>query len=438
MMPPESMPKHINSLVTRGIRAWRERGLKALVQRILWKTGRWVFAPKLDSAPERPLDSVRLRLQATALRVWKDLPVESFAPEKRLVAIIAAYPDAAEKIVLAPSIGWSTSLFQRPQQLARALAGRNCLVFYAELFNPQMKHGFHQLGERLYDCNVPADCFRVMSRPVVIAHTYNRYYLSNFQSPQVVYDYLDDLQVHAGDPHRVRQDHDELAKSADVVLATSEPLLEQLSQLRSDAILCPNGVDYAHFHSEAPASLPLPNDMIPLSKSSNPIVVYYGALARWFDYELVRSVAQKRPDLCIVLIGNDYDGSLPASKLLTLPNVHWLGVRPYEQLPSYLRHCDVAMIPFRLTAITHATSPIKLFEYFAAGKPVVTTRMRECLRYPGVLAANDPGEFCSRLDEALKLRDDSTYLEVIDRVARENTWDARADQILDALRTNHG
>jgi glycosyltransferase involved in cell wall biosynthesis len=436
-MLPESSPKPTDSLLVRGIRAWRVRGFSALVQRTKWKTGRWLFAPQPNSEPGHPHDRVRLGLQTTVLAVWKDLPVDSFAPEKRLAAIVAAHPDAAANIVFAPSIGWSTNLFQRPQQLARALANQNCLVFYAELFNPQLETGIHQLGEQLYDCNVPADCFRVLAKPAVVAHTYNRYYLSNFQSPLVIYDYLDDLQVHAGDPRQVTQDHIELTRSADIVLATSESLLEQVSPLRADAILCPNGVDYEYFHQDAAASLPMPRDLTLMFEQGKPIVLYYGALARWFDYELLYSAAQMRPELSFVLIGNDYDGSLPASAVLALPNVHWLGIRPYAQLPAYLRYCAVTMIPFKLTSITHATSPIKLFEYFAAGKPVVTTRMRECLRYPGVLAADGPGEFSSQLDQALRLRDDSSYLEMIDRVAIENTWEARAHQILGALRAKY-
>src|SRR5205823_3980007 len=99
----------------------------------------------------------------------------------------------------------------------------------------------------------------------------------------------------------------------------------------------------------------------------------------------------------------------------------------------YLRHFDVATIPFVLNDITHATSPLKLFEYMAGHKPVVITAMHESMRYPGVLVANDAGTFAARLDEALRLGRDAGYRERIDRVARANTWDCRARQLLEAL-----
>ena len=163
------------------------------------------------------------------------------------------------------------------------------------------------------------------------------------------------------------------------------------------------------------------------------MIGYYGALARWFDYPLVEAVATSRPDLVFILIGLDYDGSLKASGLLNLPNVHWLGLRNYSDLPRYLHSFDVAMIPFELNTITHATSPLKLFEYLAGGKPVVVTPMQESLRYEGVLVASNPGEFSRQLDRALELRSSPDYLALIDRVARENTWEVRARHILEAL-----
>jgi glycosyltransferase involved in cell wall biosynthesis len=163
------------------------------------------------------------------------------------------------------------------------------------------------------------------------------------------------------------------------------------------------------------------------------VIGYYGALARWFDYNLLKSVACLRPDLSFVLIGPYYDSTLKSSSLLELPNLFYLGVKPYAQIPAYLRCFDVAMIPFQLNDITHATSPLKLFEYMAGGKPVVVTPMRESLRYPGVLSGKDPAEFAAQLDLALQLRNDSKYIAALDEVARQNTWDARARQLLQAL-----
>ena len=143
-------------------------------------------------------------------------------------------------------------------------------------------------------------------------------------------------------------------------------------------------------------------------------------------------LARQREDLSFVVMGPDYDGTMHPS-FLDLPNLDWLGVKPYEALPGYLAYFDVAMIPFLLNEITHATSPLKLFEYMAGGKPVVVTPMHESTRYDGVLVADTPSAFSERIDQALRLRDDATYLHQIDQMALNSTWQARAEQILSVL-----
>ena len=91
------------------------------------------------------------------------------------------------------------------------------------------------------------------------------------------------------------------------------------------------------------------------------------------------------------------------------------------------------MLPFVLNPITHAVSPLKLFEYLAAGKPVVSTPLVEVSRYPVVLLAQDPQAFALALDHGLALRDDAAYMEAIEQTVRDNTWDARAKEVLAAL-----
>ena len=217
-------------------------------------------------------------------------------------------------------------------------------------------------------------------------------------------------------------------------MATADRLYRDALTARPDCKWCPNGVDYEHFARarDRKAGLP-PQAMAPVLAAGKPIIGYCGALARWFDYDLVGAVAAQRQDLAFVLIGPDYDHTLVGSGLYRLPNVTWLGPRPYSDLPQFLRYFDAAMIPFRLNPITHATSPLKLFEYMASGKPAVITPMQESMRYRAVLVGRNVAEFSARLDEALALAKDPAYLAAIDQVARENTWDARALTILEAL-----
>jgi len=349
--------------------------------------------------------------------------------------ILQQHGSSATVILFPPSLDWQTQLFQRPQHLALALARQGALVFYFQPPNVKSVENFQPIEKGLYLCNFPAEALGGLNKPYLYLLTWNRTYADVFQSPRIIYDYVDEIDVFAGHPRKLRREHEALLQRAELVMATARRLYEQALPLRPDTLLCPNGVDYEIFahYRQLPFIQP-PADLTPILERKKPVIGYYGALATWFDYSLLRKVAAHRSDLTFVLVGPDYDGTLPPD-LLNLPNVEWLGVKPYEQIPIYLHFFDVATIPFKVNDVTHAVSPLKLFEYMAGGKPVVVTPMRESAGYPGVLIASSPEEFSAQLDKALELREDQAYLSTIDTVARENTWAVRAQQILKALRS---
>jgi glycosyltransferase involved in cell wall biosynthesis len=224
--------------------------------------------------------------------------------------------------------------------------------------------------------------------------------------------------------------YEDAISEAEVVAASALDLHAQLLVRRPDAVLCPNGVDYRHFAGFG--SPELPEAMGPALAAGNPVIGYYGALAEWIDYELLLHAATALPDHSFVFIGPDYDGSMKEASVFSLPNVWWLGVRKYEDLPAYLHHFDVATIPFKVNEVTHSVSPIKLFEYMAGGRPVVTTALRECARYPAVLVAEDAGDWVAKLGDAEKLRLDPEHQALLRRAARANTWDQRVGTLIEA------
>ncbi len=120
-------------------------------------------------------------------------------------------------------------------------------------------------------------------------------------------------------------------------------------------------------------------------------------------------------------------------ELAGLANVTWLEARPYAELPDYLAWVDAGIIPFRPSAVTHATSPIKLFEYMAAGIPPVITPMDESVRHPQAIVADTPEAWSNALDRALARGRDKAFRAEIDHVARMNTWEMRAEKVLTAL-----
>jgi glycosyltransferase involved in cell wall biosynthesis len=337
-------------------------------------------------------------------------------------------------ILFPPGLGWVIQLFQRPQQLALALARQGALVFYLEPVHPSSSKGFHRKEENLYLCHLPLETFRILERVYVHVMTWNAGAVNRFNHPQVIYDYVDDLDAFEGNRSRLERNHRQMLVQARLVLATAKRLFQEVQAARPDSLWVPNGVDYAHFAPLKQAgSRPVPGDLAPILAQGKPVIGYHGALARWFDFELVEVLAQKRQDLNFVLIGPDIDRSMRDSGLLKVQNIHWLGVKTYQELPGYVSRFDAAVIPFKLNEITHSTSPIKLYEYLAAGKPVVITPMQESMRLEAALPAQGVDEFSRQLDRALQLSGDASYLNHLEQVAQENTWDQRARQILEAL-----
>jgi glycosyltransferase involved in cell wall biosynthesis/SAM-dependent methyltransferase len=337
-------------------------------------------------------------------------------------------------VIYPPFIDWNW-MRQRPHQLMAQFAAAGYLsLFCSPKVRSDMFRGFKRLDERLYLCD-SLDSLCDLPNPVLLTSWTGHWQtIKRFRSPLVIYDYLDDLSVSSKDgvpDERKLELHRKLATRSEIVLATARRLYEEMRGLRRDVLYCPNGADYDHFHLTSP--LPAPSDMAEVVESGKPIIGYYGALARWFDYALLAEAARVYHNFEFVLIGPNFDRTLMRQPLAKLPNVHWLGQKPYEELPAYLHYFSAATIPFVINDITKATSPVKLFEYMAGGKPIVTTDMPECREYPCVMVARNAPEYVAMLDEAVCRGSWESHRQALDREAKSNTWDVRARQILDQV-----
>lgn len=356
--------------------------------------------------------------------------------EESLRAIIAEHDGAPHFVVCAPGIAWDVDLFQRPQQMARAFARLGLPVLYQlEKPPPDGFIGYRPQEPGVYVGYLPeadADVAGLVPRPLLLTYVYNFPWGTHLTDPVTVYEHIDNLEVfeHVFDRSLLSRWHERALAEADVVVASATELLADVAPARPDALLVPNGVDVSHFRRPAAA---VPDDLRSVREEAGILVGYYGALAEWFDYDLVAGLAERRPDVRTVLIGPDYDGSLGRSGLLGRDTVRWLGPRPYTRLPDYLASFDVATIPFRVSPTTHAVSPLKLFEYMAGGKPVVTTPLRECVRYRPVIVADGVDGFSRAIDTAMTLGADPAYRALLGDSATANDWAARARAILDAV-----
>jgi hypothetical protein len=358
-------------------------------------------------------------------------------------------PRGPAPIVVLPSVDWDITLFQRPQQLARALAAEGRPVVYwlpNQIAGPR---GVMEVAERvLLVDDLPAIAALLGRRDdggaaalMVSSTAGEEPTLERVRAlasrARLVYDFIDEAHedVYAiSEATRAR--HAALLVEADLVAVTADRLAEQVRAVRPagrPVLDSPNAADVAHFARPSTRwARPLPRALRRLG--DRPVAGYYGALARWVDWELLDALAAARPELVIVLIGADYDGALAASGLVARrPNVLALGPRRYVELPAYLHRFDVAMVPFVKSELTDATSPIKLFEYLAAEKPVVTTDLRECRKIAAVRAASSTEEFVRLVDDALVHREDPAERAARRAAADAHGWQRRARELAAAI-----
>jgi len=341
-------------------------------------------------------------------------------------------------IIYPPTIDWEMPLFQRPQQLALAFANEDYLFFYCTAnLNKDNVHGFKKVQDNLYVTN-QVDVLREIKDSILfISWPINRYFVERFPGSKLIYDYIDELDVFdaAGFTEKeMIESHKFLVSNADLVVCTADKLLEDVQILNpKKAILSPNAVDIDHFKNISNESIP--EDLKKIINFKKPIIGYYGAIAEWFDYKLLEEIAKKRSEYEFLMIGPlDYDKTLKQNKhLFKIKNIHFVGPKKYTELPTYLSKFSVAIIPFVINGITESTSPVKLFEYMAGGKPIVTTDMRECRKYKSVFIAKNADEFVELLDQAIKKDDDKAYKKILDYEASDNTWASRANQIIENI-----
>ncbi len=229
------------------------------------------------------------------------------------------------------------------------------------------------------------------------------------------------------DPDRIRKAERAFMDRADVVVTTSEPLWEAKRKHRPDALLVRHGVDYEHFASAWRTRLPRPDD---LAEVTQPILGFFGLIHHWIDCSLIARVARLRPQYSFVLIG---DCRIDVSELASLENVHLLGRRPYADLPAYCASFAAGLLPFVRSAMTRNINPIKMYEYLAAGLPVVSTSLPEAARYTGPVTIADTAEDFALVCDNVVAADHPLRRESISAVVSHETWISKTEELSNAI-----
>ncbi len=268
---------------------------------------------------------------------------------------------------------------------------------------------------------------------IYTSHPLHAFALDAFPSRALSgYDWTDDWTkfelIPLADRGEYERLNEHLPRQVDVVLAVSRELYERARRLNANVCWLPNATSL-HDMLDQPAA----PDAI-LDAIDRPRLGYVGHIGDRIDFALLRAIAERRPDWSIVMIGPVWSNRLAEAEALgRLPNVHFVGPRPYAALPGVIGRLDACLIPHTLDALTASMDPIKLYDYLATGKPIVTTPVAGVDRFADAIYVADSSEaFVAQIDAALNETGEARS-EQRRAYGRENSWSARAGQMWEQL-----
>lgn len=238
---------------------------------------------------------------------------------------------------------------------------------------------------------------------------------------KIVYDSMDELSAFRFAPPQLLQLEDQLFTKADVVFTGGHSLYKAKKHRHHNIHAMPSSIDKAHFR-QARTILKEPEDQ---KSISFPRLGFFGVVDERFDIELLREVSSQRPDWQFVIIGPVV--KIDPADLPQADNIHYLGSKTYSELPQYIAHWDIALILFALNESTEFISPTKTPEYLAAGKPVISTAIKDVVQPYGnaglVQIISDAESFVSAAEKIFADTEKDHWLRTVDHFLEDNSWD---------------
>ena len=346
-------------------------------------------------------------------------------------------------------------VFQRPQHLLTRCA-RDRRVFFIE--EPVFSNGSMRLDVREADSgvhvvvpNLPEGLrseiainavMKEMTRQLFLDHDINEYvfwyytpmalnFTDHFNPLASVYDCMDELSAFKGAHSRISTLEKELFQNVDLVFTGGQSLYEAKRDQHPAVYAFPSSIDASHF-GKARKTVVDPEDQASIP---HPRLGFFGVIDERFDIELLDQVAVKRPDWQFIMIGPVV--KIDPETLPKHPNIHYLGAKKYNELPEYLAGWDIALLLFARNESTRFISPTKTPEYLAAGKPVISTSIRDVVRPYGELKlveiADRPDEFIHAAEKIMSRSDHSEWLSRVDAFLKNISWDKTWTQISDLI-----
>ena len=255
--------------------------------------------------------------------------------------------------------------------------------------------------------------------------------LDSLKYDTIVYDCMDELSLFKGAPEKLIEQEKYLVANADVIFTGGKSLFESKEKMHDNVHCFPSSVDEEHF-AKALNGIAIPEDIAHLP---SPIVGYFGVIDERLDLALLNETALLKPDVTFVMIGplakiGEHD--LPRQQ-----NIHYLGMKSYEELPAYLKAFSVAMMPFALNDATKYISPTKTLEYMAAGRPIISTAIKDVVRdYKNCVKIVATAEdFAAAIDTTLMDAPDVFIKHDYAEILKNTSWDVTAAKMKELIKT---
>ena len=347
-------------------------------------------------------------------------------------------------------------VYQRPQHLLTRCA-RDRRVFFIE--EPIYGNGSMRLDVREADGGVYVvvpqlpdglrseiainAVMKEMTRQLFFEHSIDEYvfwyytplalkFTDHFNPVASIYDCMDELSAFKGADSQLPSFEKQLFRCVDLVFTGGQSLYEAKCNQHGAVHAFPSSIDASHFR-KARTAVQDPEDQ---SSIPHPRLGFFGVIDERFDSELLSQVAEKRPDWHFVMIGPIV--KIDPASLPQHPNIHYLGAKKYNELPDYLAHWDIALLLFARNESTRFISPTKTPEYLAAGKPVISTSIRDVVRPYGELKlveiADTPDELIEAAEKILSSSSRSEWLAKVDSFLENVSWDktwAQMSELID-------
>ncbi|GHA80652.1 glycosyltransferase family 1 protein [Pontibacter akesuensis] len=374
-----------------------------------------------------------------------DTKSEPVSPTKKaatpsLASFLSQLPD----VVCLSHLRWDF-VYQRPQHLLSRFA-RHSRVFFVEepifehveepyldtasrgenitLAVPHLPHGLEpqRIEEVQRELLVQLFAEHAIEQPILWYYTPMALSFSEHLQPALtVYDCMDELSAFKFAPARLKDLEQQLFQKADLVFTGGQSLYEAKKEQHPAIKAFPSSIDKAHF-AKAKEALPVPADQAAIPE---PRLGFFGVIDERMDLDLLAEIADAKPEWQLVMIGPVV--KIDPASLPQRENIHYLGGKSYQELPAYLSSWQVALLPFAINESTAFISPTKTPEYLAAGKPVVSTPIRDVVRPYGEevlvhIAATAP-EFVQAVEAALLQQDDKVWQQKVQDFMGNMSWD---------------